>query len=269
MAWLIDGGAAPDRMAAITFNKRAAEELGERLDAAVAPLGVAAGTVRVRTFHALGREILRDAGVDVRRWSTAPSCSRGCFPMPTRTNTAARHGLLAAEARPRRRCRGCGRGRGSRPDRPRVRRVRTDARARGRSISTISSAGRSTGSRRMPGCSTLARPLHPPARRRGAGRGSLAAPAGPAAGRAREPRVPRRRRRPVDLWLATRGRATCPGPGCQPAGTASRRPRGEPPLPRAGRRAVGRVDRPQPGAVRQDDPAAAGCGGLGHPCPGR
>ncbi len=67
MAWLIDGGAAPDQMAAITFNKRAAEELGERLDAAVAPLGVAAGTVRVRTFHALGREILRDAGVDVRR----------------------------------------------------------------------------------------------------------------------------------------------------------------------------------------------------------
>jgi ATP-dependent DNA helicase UvrD/PcrA len=62
IAWLIDGGAAPDTIAAITFNKRAAEELGERLDAAVAPLGVAARTVRVRTFHALGREILRDAG---------------------------------------------------------------------------------------------------------------------------------------------------------------------------------------------------------------
>ena len=53
-------------VAAITFNKRAAEELGERLDAALAPLGVEAGAVRVRTFHALGREILRDAGVDVR-----------------------------------------------------------------------------------------------------------------------------------------------------------------------------------------------------------
>ena len=37
----------------------------ERLDAAVAPLGVAPGAVRVRTFHALGREILRDAGVPV------------------------------------------------------------------------------------------------------------------------------------------------------------------------------------------------------------
>jgi superfamily I DNA/RNA helicase len=65
IAWLVDGGAAPDRIAAITFNTRAAVELGERLDAALAPLAVAAGAVRVRTFHALGREILRDAGVDV------------------------------------------------------------------------------------------------------------------------------------------------------------------------------------------------------------
>jgi superfamily I DNA/RNA helicase len=65
MAWLVDGGVDPRSLAAITFNKRAAEELGERLDAAVAPLGVAPKAIRVRTFHALGREILRDAGVDV------------------------------------------------------------------------------------------------------------------------------------------------------------------------------------------------------------
>ena len=65
IAWLIDGGAAPDTIAAITFNKRAAEELGGRLDVAVAPLGVAGKVVRVRTFHALGREILRDAGTAV------------------------------------------------------------------------------------------------------------------------------------------------------------------------------------------------------------
>jgi superfamily I DNA/RNA helicase len=65
IAWLIDGGAMPDSIAAITFNKRAAEELGERLDAAIAPLGVAARSVRVRTFHALGREILADAGRSV------------------------------------------------------------------------------------------------------------------------------------------------------------------------------------------------------------
>jgi superfamily I DNA/RNA helicase len=65
IAWLIDGGVEPDTIAAITFNKRAAEELGQRLDAALAPMGVASRTVRVRTFHALSREILRDAGAAV------------------------------------------------------------------------------------------------------------------------------------------------------------------------------------------------------------
>jgi superfamily I DNA/RNA helicase len=64
-AWLIATGTPPDAIRAITFNKRAAVEMTERLDAAVAPLGVASGAVRVRTFHALGREILRDAGVSV------------------------------------------------------------------------------------------------------------------------------------------------------------------------------------------------------------
>ncbi|MEA2612142.1 MAG: hypothetical protein QOI52_101, partial [Chloroflexota bacterium] len=62
IAWLIDGGASPETIGAITFNKRAAEELAERLAAAVAPLGIGPRTVRVRTFHALGREIQRDAG---------------------------------------------------------------------------------------------------------------------------------------------------------------------------------------------------------------
>src|SRR5690349_10447376 len=65
VAWLVDGGADPSSVCLVAFNKRAAEELTERLDAAVAPLGVAAGSVRVRTFHALGREILGDAGVAV------------------------------------------------------------------------------------------------------------------------------------------------------------------------------------------------------------
>jgi superfamily I DNA/RNA helicase len=65
IAWLIDGGVDPATVAAITFNKRAAEELAERTDAALEPLGVAHGTVRIRTFHALGRELLRDAGVAV------------------------------------------------------------------------------------------------------------------------------------------------------------------------------------------------------------
>ena len=64
-AWLIDGGTPPDAIRAITFNKRAAEEMSERLDAALEPLGVTPGSVAVRTFHALGREILRDARMAV------------------------------------------------------------------------------------------------------------------------------------------------------------------------------------------------------------
>jgi DNA helicase-2/ATP-dependent DNA helicase PcrA len=66
IAWLVGSGVArPDEIAAITFNKRAAEELRGRLDQALEPLGVEPGAVRVRTFHALGREILRDAGESV------------------------------------------------------------------------------------------------------------------------------------------------------------------------------------------------------------
>ncbi len=64
-AWLIATGTPPAVIRAITFNKRAAVEMTERLDAALAPLGVEPGAVRVRTFHALGREILRDAGIAV------------------------------------------------------------------------------------------------------------------------------------------------------------------------------------------------------------
>jgi len=64
VAWLIASGAAtPGEIAAITFNTRAAEELRERLASALEPLGVEAAAVRVRTFHALGLEILRDSGL--------------------------------------------------------------------------------------------------------------------------------------------------------------------------------------------------------------
>ena len=66
ICWLVASGASPATITAVTFNKRAADELGERLAAALAPLEVPEGTTpRVRTFHALGREILADAGVSV------------------------------------------------------------------------------------------------------------------------------------------------------------------------------------------------------------
>jgi DNA helicase II / ATP-dependent DNA helicase PcrA len=67
IAWRIAIGTDPARICALTFNKRAADELASRLEDALTPLAVEPGTVRVRTFHALGREILADAGVDVRR----------------------------------------------------------------------------------------------------------------------------------------------------------------------------------------------------------
>jgi superfamily I DNA/RNA helicase len=66
IAWLLASGAArPGTVAAITFNKRAAVELDERLGVALAPLDVGDDPVRVRTFHALGLEILREAGCAV------------------------------------------------------------------------------------------------------------------------------------------------------------------------------------------------------------
>jgi superfamily I DNA/RNA helicase len=67
IAWLVASEAAhPSEIAAITFNRRAAVELGERLTKALEPLGLdGEAEVRVRTFHALGLEILRDAGAAV------------------------------------------------------------------------------------------------------------------------------------------------------------------------------------------------------------
>ena len=63
IAWLVDEGAAPESICAITFNRRAAEELRERVAAALEPVGAdVAGRIRIRTFHALGMELLRSAG---------------------------------------------------------------------------------------------------------------------------------------------------------------------------------------------------------------
>ncbi len=67
LAWRVAGGADPGSICALTFNRAAADELQVRADAALVELGHEAGAVRVRTFHALGREILADADVDVTR----------------------------------------------------------------------------------------------------------------------------------------------------------------------------------------------------------
>jgi superfamily I DNA/RNA helicase len=86
IAWLVDGGTDPAAVAAITFNKRAAEELEHRLREALEPLGAASGTngmVRVRTFHALGREILASAGVPVEPLRDRDEVLREAVPSAT------------------------------------------------------------------------------------------------------------------------------------------------------------------------------------------
>ena len=62
IAWLIGSGVAPGAVTAVTFNKRAAEELAGRLATALGEFLDPPPRIRVRTFHALAREILRDAG---------------------------------------------------------------------------------------------------------------------------------------------------------------------------------------------------------------
>ncbi len=80
VAWLVDRGVAASAITVVAFNKRAAEELVARLDAALAPLGCEAGSVRVRTFHALGREILAEAGVDVSALADRDVVLRALYP---------------------------------------------------------------------------------------------------------------------------------------------------------------------------------------------
>ena len=77
--------APPSGTRAVTFNRRAASELRERLDATLVPFGVAPGTVPVSTFHALGLEsrdggraptgIVDRAGVLRRLWPDAPQAA--------------------------------------------------------------------------------------------------------------------------------------------------------------------------------------------------
>ncbi|GIW20287.1 MAG: hypothetical protein KatS3mg065_0583 [Chloroflexota bacterium] len=64
----------------MTFNRRAAEELTERTAAVLGQLGLPPDAVRVRTFHALAREILVDAGVPVEPLVDRAALLRDCFP---------------------------------------------------------------------------------------------------------------------------------------------------------------------------------------------
>jgi superfamily I DNA/RNA helicase len=83
IAWLVDEGVDPGQIAAISFNRKAAVELAERLEAALEPLDRPAGAVRVRTFHALGLEILREAGQPVAPLLDRETVLRAALPATT------------------------------------------------------------------------------------------------------------------------------------------------------------------------------------------
>ena len=80
IAWLVATGTDPAAVTAVTFNKRADDEMASRVDAALEPLGLAAGAVRVKTFHALGREILADGGERVEPLLDRESVLRDMWP---------------------------------------------------------------------------------------------------------------------------------------------------------------------------------------------
>lgn len=61
LAWLVDAGAEPSEILALTFSAQAAEELRSRAEAL---LGRAHETLRVSTFHAFAGELARVQGVD-------------------------------------------------------------------------------------------------------------------------------------------------------------------------------------------------------------
>ena len=61
LAWLVEQGARPDEILALTFSRKAAEELRTRAEAAI---HIPHETLGVRTFHAYAIELLRVHGVE-------------------------------------------------------------------------------------------------------------------------------------------------------------------------------------------------------------
>src|SRR3972149_4484332 len=62
VAWRIDHGTPPDRVCVLTFNRRAADELRERMSEALAPLGIGPDAARRGAGPALGRRGLGGGG---------------------------------------------------------------------------------------------------------------------------------------------------------------------------------------------------------------
>jgi len=62
---MLTRGVAPDRIAVVTFNREAAEELRSRIRVRLAPLVRGAETIEVRTLHAMARQVVLDGGRSV------------------------------------------------------------------------------------------------------------------------------------------------------------------------------------------------------------
>jgi DNA helicase-2/ATP-dependent DNA helicase PcrA len=87
LAVLLSRGVSAEQIALLTFNRDAATELSERIAARLTGVVPNAAQVEVRTFHALGRQILLSTGVSVR---VVPD--RQPLLRRARRQVAARHG---------------------------------------------------------------------------------------------------------------------------------------------------------------------------------
>ncbi len=256
VAWLVDGGADAGTICVVAFNRRAAEELTDRLDAALAPLGCR----RVRPGPDVPRARPRDARArPASRSSRSSTATRSCASCSRRPPRPTAAGWTS-------RSRGSSWTSGSTADDvagdPLPGPIASAFVAYERAIAELGGVDfddlvvRALGllQCRCARAGRVARPLRPAARRRGAGPRPDPAGARAAARGAGERRVPGGRRRPVDLRLAARRRATGPRPRGVAARPATRRPRDELPLPAARRRARGPARRAQPRAIREADP---------------
>ena len=62
LAVLLSRGVPPDSICVVTFNRDAATDLKARVEKTLAPSLPAAGSIEIRTLHALARQVLLDAG---------------------------------------------------------------------------------------------------------------------------------------------------------------------------------------------------------------
>ena len=256
LAVLLSRGVQPSRICVVTFNRDAAQDLAGRVAKRLGPSVPDATSIEVRTLHALARQVLLDAGegsniladrLPLLRAARRRHADDGSIG-PAAGGVAARHVALGLEGRGSRAAGRCG---GRSPD---LRGAAAGARRR--------RLRRPRGPRRRPardGSSApppLAVAIRARLRRRVPGRGRRPASPRPAACRSRGQPLRRRRRRPDDLRVAARRRATHPPLREGLPDRAARDARDELPMPGGGHRGLRADGRRQPRAIREADSGA-------------